>query len=135
MRVLRRRFDNAIQFFSFAGVAALIGFTTDSPIGLLVAAGLAVLAVRTLRAGVYIDDGGVTVRNVFRTHRVPWEDYERVDIGRAGRPALPTVLLRRREGMPIALWCVQPSTRGKRGPDKLVRLLQEVQTAIGAVRT
>lgn len=134
MRIVRRPFDNVIQFVSYAGVAALLAFTTDSPFVLVAAAGLALLAVRTLRAGLYMNEGGVTVRNVFRTHFVPWDDYDRVDIGRAGKPSLPAIVLRRRAGDAIALWCVQPTTRGKRGPDRLVALLREVQDAVRAAR-
>lgn len=134
MRIVRRRFDNIVQFVSYAGIAALLALTSDSPVVLIVAGGLALLAVRTLRAGLYIGEGGVTVRNVFRTHFVPWDDYERLDIGRAGTPSLPTIVLRRRSGDQVALWCVQPATRGKRGPERLVAVLRDVQDAVGAAR-
>jgi len=134
MRVLRRRFDNTIQFASFGGIALLISLTSRTPYALAVGAALGVLAIRTIRAGVYIDEAGITVRNIFRTHRVPWDDYTRVDIGRAGRPGLPVVLLSRQSAGPVPLWCVQPSTRSKRGADKLVGLLAQVQRAIRDVR-
>jgi hypothetical protein len=134
MRVLRRRFDNGIQFCSYVGVALALAFLSGSPLALALAAGFVVLAVRTLRAGVYFGPDGITVRNVFRTHRIAWDDYERADVTRAGTPSLPAIVLTTKTGRRVALWCVQPSTRGKRGVDKLVAVLRDVHDAVAAVR-
>ena len=135
MRVLRRRTDNYVQFGSFAVFSLLIALIYRSPAGFFTAALFAVLAVRTLRSGLYIEeDAGLTVRNTFGTHRVPWDDYARVDVGMAGVIAIAAVLVRRKSGKDVALWCLQPPGRGKRGVPRQVTVLKEVQQAIRAVR-
>lgn len=135
MRVLRRRADNYVQFGSFAFLGLVIGLIFPNPVGLVMAAGFATLAVRTLRSGLYIDEAaGLTVRNTFGTHRVPWDDYARVDVGMAGAIAIAAVVIRRRSGDQVALWCLQPPGRGKRGVPRQVSVLKEVQHAIRSIR-
>lgn len=135
MRVLRRRTDNYVQFGSFAFIGLIVALVFPNVVGLLVAAVFAALAVRTLRSGLYIDeDAGLTVRNTFGTHRVPWDDYARVDVGMAGAIAIAAVVIRRQSGEQVALWCLQPPGRGQRGVPRQVSVLREVQQAIRAVR-
>jgi hypothetical protein len=130
MRVLRRRTDNLVQFASFGFLALLL-----APRVPLVSAALAVLAVRTYRAGVTFDPAaGIVVRNTFGTHRIPWADFHRADIDRAGLVPIPTVVIRRHEGSPVALWSLATTSRGRRAQPKLAALLQEVHQAIAATQ-
>ncbi|MDQ1445678.1 MAG: Bacterial domain [Acidimicrobiaceae bacterium] len=133
MRVLRRPVDNLVQFGSFSSVAVVLAFVWHDAIAIAIAAGLLTLAVRAARSGLRVDDEGITVRNVFRTYRIPWDHYQRVDLHRAGRPPMPTVVLRRDDGAPVALWCIQPSTRGQRGHEARLRVLREVQGLVRSV--
>lgn len=135
MRVLRRRLDNYVQFGSFAFLALLLAAALPWPVRFVAGAVFAVLAVRTLRAGVVVDDeAGITVRNTFGTHRIPWDDYSRVDVHPSGAIPIPAIVIRRKAGSPVALWCLQPPGRGKRGVPRQVAVLREVQSAIRTVR-
>src|SRR5688500_9683591 len=50
-------------------------------VGAVVAHALVLLfAARVARAGVALDDGGVTVRNVFRDRRLAWSDVRAVSL-------------------------------------------------------
>jgi hypothetical protein len=54
-----------------------------------------------------------------------------VDLGRAGLLVkMPVVVLRRREGDPVPLWCLMPGTRG-RGRLSRVEVMSRVQKALG----
>jgi hypothetical protein len=130
MPVLRRPVDNVTQLASFGALGLAIALLRRDLAGLVAGIVLVVLAVRTARTGVYIDDDAVVVRNTFRTFRIPRADIERVDIARAGRPSLPVVTITRADGRSVPLWCIQPSTRGRRGMDRQVTLLKGVQEAL-----
>ncbi len=41
---------------------------------LVLAAGFAVLAVRSLRGGAYVGEESLQIRNLFRTHVLPWSE-------------------------------------------------------------
>jgi hypothetical protein len=127
MDVLRRTGDNAVQLVSFGGQALAIGVARRDLPGLVVALPLAVVALRTVRNGVYVFDDRVVVRNTFRTYRLSRADIPRADIVRAGAFHLPVVALRRGDGSTVPLWCVQPSGRGSRGRGAQVALLARVQ--------
>lgn len=134
MPVLRRRADNLVQLLSFGGVALLVLVVRHDLLSVVLGVPLCILAVRTGRAGVYLRPDELVVRNTFRTFRMPWDDVDRVDVGRAGRPSLPCVVVRTTSGQAVPLWCLQPSTRGRKGESKQVRVLQEVQQAVRTVK-
>ena len=131
MRVIHRQADNVAHFVSFGLLALAFAGLRRDLLGVVIALPLAVLAVRGLRNGLYVDDRTVVVRNTFATHRIGRDDVERVDLSRAGRPPLPAIVIRRRSGKPIALWSVMPAGRGRRAQQVLVPVLAEVQRALG----
>ncbi|HZQ28452.1 MAG TPA: PH domain-containing protein [Acidimicrobiales bacterium] len=131
MRVLRRKSDNVLQLVSFAGLGAAIAVLRQDLPGLAVGAVLVTIGIHTARSGLYLTPDGLVVRNLFRTWRMPWDDVERVDLGSAGHPRLPVVMIRRRSGKPsVPLWCLQPSPRRQRREQAHVAVLKEVQAAL-----
>jgi hypothetical protein len=135
MRVLRRRADNVVQAVSFGGLALLLLALRRDLFSVLVGLPLLMLATRTLRNGVYVNDDAVVVRNTFRSFRVPWAEFDRLDLGRAGRLPMPVIVVRRHAGKGVVpLWCIQPPGRGRRGRQAEVDMLDRVQKAVRAVR-
>jgi hypothetical protein len=129
-RVLRRQSDNTVQLVSFAGLGLAIALFRHDAIGAAVGLVLVALGIHTFRMGVYFTPGAVVVRNTIRTWRIPWADVERVDVGGAGHPRLPVVLIQRKDQPPVALWCLQPSLRKQRKEQAHVTVLQQVQRAV-----
>jgi hypothetical protein len=134
MTVLRRRADNVVQLVSYGGIGLVVLLIRHDPIGLVVGVPLLVLAVRTFRAGVYVDDDALTIRNTFRTYRLDWDDVTRVDLAPVGRPALPVVVIRTASDRTVPLWCVQPTKRGQRGDQDRLAVLRDVQHAVRTVK-
>jgi hypothetical protein len=130
MRVLRRQADNIVQLLSFGLVAVVVIGVRRDLLGLLIGAPAAVVAVRAFRNGLYVDDQAVTVRNTFRTVRLPRSEVERADLGRAGTAPMPVVVVKRRGGEPVPLWCLQPRGRGRKGQEAAVRVLADVQKTL-----
>jgi hypothetical protein len=129
-RVLRRQADNTLQLLSFAGLGLAIALFRHDGIGVGIGLVLVALGVHTFRMGVYFTPGAIVVRNTVRTWRIPWSDVERVDVGGAGHPRLPVVLIQRTDQPPVALWCLQPSLRKQRKEHAHVTVLQQVQGAV-----
>jgi hypothetical protein len=142
-RVLRRTGDNVVQFASFGVVAAAVLLIRHDVLSLVIGLPLAVLAVRTLRNGVYIGPRQVVVRNTFRSDTLKRADIERAVIVRTGPTKFPAVVIQRHDGSGVPVWCIQStsrsrgirSTRSKGGPTGLVATLQEVQRALGLLES
>ena len=63
---------------------------TEHVVTACVALVFGVLAVRSLRLGLYYDDDTVVVRNIFRTHRWSWREIAAVGMRRAAPFGVPT---------------------------------------------
>ncbi len=102
-------------------VAALIGIALPAPMAqggnttttatlvvfkvafVLIGATLAALALRGAGAAVYADSDGITVRNVFRSRQVAWNQLREVTVGR--RPFVPRIaLVVVADGSALAAW-------------------------------
>ncbi len=79
--------ENNLVFAAVAvSVALYFVFVSDDPavppdgvvppmwVGLVLAAGFAILAVRSLRGGTYVGEESLQIRNLFRTHVLPWSE-------------------------------------------------------------
>jgi hypothetical protein len=139
-RVLRRTGDNVVQFASFGLVAAAFLLIRHDVLSLVIGLPLGVLAVRTLRNGVYISPRRVVVRNTFRSDTLDRADIERAVIVRTGPTKFPAVVIQRHDGTAVPVWCIQSTSRSrgirsKGGPTGLVATLQEVQRALGLLES
>jgi hypothetical protein len=92
------------------------------------------LAYRSFRVGVYASTEGVEVRNVFRSHRVPWDRIARFDWGTWGSYAIGGAYLN--DGTFIRAIALNPPWEVTRGqnpavPNALRGLNEELQRARG----
>jgi hypothetical protein len=74
-----------------ATVSVIAGYTVGALEGI-------VLLYRTCRLGVRFDDRGITVRNLYRTHKLSWHDVSRFTDGEVAVSAGPRY---------IYFWAVQ----------------------------
>ncbi|MGH2716911.1 MAG: PH domain-containing protein [Thermoleophilaceae bacterium] len=110
--------------------AAETGKAWIVPVALLIVAPGIWLGLRTARARIRIEDGGVRITNVLRTVVVPWEAVDRFSIGPRG--LLPRVgIAELRNGRRITIWGIQgpnPLTRPK--PGEAEEIIEELNRAL-----
>jgi hypothetical protein len=74
-------------------------FVTGSRIAYgIAAAGTLILAIQYARTGVYVTRSQVIVRNVWRTHHIPWEEIDSFAPPGYGSPHNPGLQIRRSDG-------------------------------------
>lgn len=83
------------------------------------------LMIRIARMGIFADDTGLTIRNVFRTHRVEWGEvlgFERpATYGRMRRAGLK-VMLRDRPPVYVVLYSAGPFNKAGFADETIARL-------------
>ncbi|MCA1824846.1 MAG: PH domain-containing protein [Mycobacteriales bacterium] len=84
------------------------------PPALILSAAFVVLAVRAAIASVVVGDQGITVRSVFRTVRVPWNNVKSFRLGTHRVVALPVPTLETLDGRVIRVSSLAPPNRALR---------------------
>ena len=145
----RMRPESAVYaFFSLCFVAlglfGVIEQTSDLfpagvlPSGLLSLAvawsAAAFLGLRMARLAVYVEDGGIRVRNPLGTKRIPWSEVRGFLLHRSRLGEFGTAELH--DGRSVRLWGIQPRSpvggRDRRAELAIGRLNSELQAARGA---
>jgi hypothetical protein len=124
-----------VLFFGYFALAP------DTPTGQraaygVIAALFAVLMFRTVRIGVATGPGGVVVRGITRSWRLPWEEVERFEMGTWRGPGnYPCGIVRRRDGSQITVLALNPPFELQPGQDQRVpELLAELNAELEARR-
>jgi hypothetical protein len=102
-------FMAVLVFVNFAGES--LGAAAFAALFLIGGAGCVLLGVRMLRAGLWIDADGITVRGALKTTRVPLrvaEGFYPRDLGYGGAVRTTVgVTLRRRRGRDLVVWAMR----------------------------
>jgi Bacterial PH domain len=107
--------------------------TTERIVYAAIALPFAVLCVRTLRVGVVTGPDGVIVRNILRTHRIPWADVAGFEMSDWG--GFPIGAVRRRDGSEQrAIALNPPLDLGEGGDRRTQRLLAELDGELTRAR-
>jgi hypothetical protein len=118
-----------VAYFTYLMVAvALAGKPWAIVLFIVLGAPFALHVVLTARAGAYVTEEGVHVRNIRRAVFVPWEEIDRFSVGSSGISARMGIL-ERRDGERIAMWGVQgpsPAMRpNNQSAERVVERLNE----------
>jgi hypothetical protein len=92
----------------------------------------AILTVRTLRIGVVTGPDGVVVRNILRTHRIPWDDVAGFEMSDWG--GFPIGAVRRRDGSEQRAIALNPPLDMGEGDRRTMRLLAELDGELTRAR-
>jgi hypothetical protein len=104
-------------------------------VDLLLAAVFAVLAVRSLRGGVYVNSGLLRIRNLFRTQTVAWSEVSRFTMGLFPFIRYPSADVVLKDGRRIRMTMLAPPNPRWRPNNKETEiLLQRLQEELEAVR-
>jgi hypothetical protein len=104
-------------------------------VDLLLAAVFAVLAVRSLRGGVYVNSRLLRIRNIFRTQTVPWSEVSRFTMGLFPFIRYPSADVVLKDGRRIRMTMLAPPNPKWRPNNKETEiLLQRLQEELEAVR-
>ena len=91
---------------------SLTGFTAI--LGLVALGVCLTLAVRGWKAAIYVDNKGITIVNLFRTHRFAWAEIDGFVIGLHRVVSFPTSVVRLRSGREIRVPSISPPNPGTR---------------------
>lgn len=121
-RFSRRENNVVFAGSAFALAAGVVAVSNDSPSGVdtrgstdptvlvsyIVALVALVIAVRGWRAGLYVNDQVLMLRNPFRTYRFNWNEIERFRIGSRALFPGPATLLDLRDGRTLNVLSLCP---------------------------
>ena len=112
--------NNLVIAATFVCAVLFLIFVSDDPpvppdgvvppmwVDLVLAAGFAVLAVRSLRGGAYVGEESLQIRNVFRTHVLPWSEVAGFSNGLYRIWRYPSADVVLKSGRPIRVTMLAP---------------------------
>ncbi len=135
MTRIGRRENNVILAGSALALAVgVVSVSNDSPSGVdtrdstdptvivayIVALVALVIAIRGWRAGLYVDEAALVLRNPFRTYRFDWNEIERFRIGSRALFPGPATLLDLRDGRTLNVLALCPPSPFVRSSNRAV---------------